>query len=178
MKISEITYTTDKSNFLNYDKLSSKLELIDIIIRKIEDNIMMPTEGCMTNVNGGLDENSFDIDNKPILYDRAKEVMQVYKDLVDTYKQAKEKILSDGLKHRQEELEKYISSINERIDVVESNLSRVESDINQEMAMEEKNTSRINELYALKDKYQKELNGGWFSNGLYDDLSWSKRELE
>ena len=82
------------------------------------------------------------------------------------------------LKHRQEELEKYISSINERIDVVESNLSRVESDINQEMAMEEKNTSRINELYALKDKYQKELNGGWFSNGLYDDLSWSKRELE
>ena len=178
MKISEITYTTDKSNFLNYDKLSSKLELIDIIIRQIEDNIMMPTEGCMTNVNGGLDENSFYIDNKPLLNERAKEVMQVYKDLVDTYKQTKEKILSDGLKHRQEELEKYISSINERIDVVESNLSRVESDINQEMAMEEKNTSRINELYALKDKYQKELNGGWFSSGLYDNLSWAKKELD
>ena len=57
-------------------------------------------------------------------------------------------------------------------------LSGIESDINQELAKKEKNMAKVNELYALKNKYKKELNGGWFSSGLYDNLSWAKRELE
>lgn len=178
MKISEITYTTDKSSFLNYDELSNKLKSFDIMIRQIEANIMTPTEGCMVNENGGLDENSFYIDNEPILNEKAQEVIQVYNNLVNNYKQTKEKILSDGQKHRQEELEKYISCLNKRIDELESMLSGIESDINQELAKKGKNMAKVNELYALKNKYKKELNGGWFSSGLYDNLSWAKRELE
>lgn len=176
MKVSEITYTTDRSQFLNYEELESKIEeTLVFAITNAKENIV--DEVSSYTDTESLGREAFHIDNKPLLQEKAEEFVKNYEDMLENCQKEKNKILENASKHRKAELEKYCQCLQDRISEINQRISSINKQIDNLMQDKEKNISKITQLSDKIQAYNKEKGGFLFSEGLEDKLSWAKKEL-
>lgn len=173
MKISEITYNTDISKFLDCSKVGDEISELETTIQSIKTNLIDQLSNCTLIENGGLDPKSFSLGGEAILTNRAIECKNSFDSILESCTKLKTKILDNAISHRKMELTKFISCIEERIDNVEVLKNNIVKKIEKVSQKEIFDTSLIEvaKLYVHKGNYEKEL------NELYRKLDWAKKEL-
>ena len=59
MKIADITYQSNMSEFIDMGQVSSQVEVLGTLISNIKDSLLSSLYNCTTIENGGLDKESF-----------------------------------------------------------------------------------------------------------------------
>lgn len=175
MRVSEITYKSKLSDFLDISKTEEKLSELDFVISLLQDNMITDLTTCMAT-DGGLDPNSLQLEGDSPLNKKAEECKANFETFVENCNSLKIKILDSAIKHREEELTRFISCLEERIKIVKNEIAKLENKIT-EMSGNIEYMNTIALLSYQKSQYEIELNGFLFS-GLYDKLDKAKQELK
>lgn len=173
MKISEITYNTDISKFLNYYKVEEEIIELETAIQSIKNNLVEQLYHCTATENGGLDPKSFSLEGESLLTDKANECKNSFNSILENCDNLRNKILDSALNHRKEELTRFISCIEERVDnvkVLKNNIVKQIEAVSKKKIFDT-NIIEVAKLYAHKENYEKEL------KELYEKLEWAKKEL-
>lgn len=182
MEISEITYKNNLSDFLDYNAFYKSFLNFDILAKKVDDDVVDKLNEHISKKGGGLDPDSFYIEGKSLLNENANECKEHYERLLKNYVNLKEKILSEAINHRYEELTKYIECLNDRIFDVERQISGIDSRLSN-IYDASNNASFIeitevqNQLRMQKKLLLDELKGGSLINGLYFKKQCAENEL-
>lgn len=177
MRISEITYQTDISQLLDYDKLCADFEDCNQKVTAISEVIISQVSNCIEK-EGGLDPDSFYIDEKPLLNQKAQDLKTNVITVLSEYQNIKAKILEEGKAHSEEELATYIKCLTDRIAIVEQELSSINSQLQELSKDVPNNFTKISELSVEKTKYENELSGNLLQKGLKMKLEQAKKRLK
>lgn len=129
MKIPDITYHTEISDFINNSTVEGELSELESAIKVIQKELLDPLMKCMTTENGGLDPTSFNIEGETILTDKAQECKTSFDTIVENCSTLKNKILEEAKNHRKEELEKLIECVEGRIKELKGIINNLERKI-------------------------------------------------
>ncbi len=173
MKIFEITYNTDINQFLDYYKLAEEISELEATIQSIKTNLVDQLSNCITTENGGLDPKSFSLEGETLLTNKANECKNSFDVILEDCDKLRNKILDSGMNHRKEELTRFISRIEERIDNVEILKNNIVKQIEEASKKDifDRDYIGVAKLYIQKENYEREL------NELYEKIEWSKKEL-
>lgn len=175
MKVSEITYKSKLSDFLDMSKVEEKIAELDSVISLLQDNIIADLTICMAT-GGGLDPNSLQLEGDSPLNKKAEECKSNFETVIENCNNLKIKILDSASGHREEELTTFISCLEERIEIVKKEIAKLGKKI-EEMNGNIAYMDTIAFLSHQKRQYEVELNGLLF-DGLYDTLDKAKQELK
>lgn len=190
-KISEITYNSDMSTFINYEMISTDVEQINSNLKDINTNVL---EILDSEINtGGLDLYAANINGVPIFHSKAVEIEQKVQTIYNECKEATKQIEKKAKEHRINELSKYIEELEKRIKELRAENERLEieskdalsaysQDVQENPAIANVPTAssnyvRYSTLRSQINKNNKELDGGWFDGGLLEKLKKAETEL-
>lgn len=177
MKIAEITYQTNLNQLLDYNQLCAIFEDCDTKVKNISDSVISELSNCISQKDAGLDPESFSIDGNSLLHQKATELKSSSATLVDQYENLKAKILEEGKAHSEEELNRYIKCLTDRIATVEQSLSQINTGLQNLSTSKTPNLDKLNELITAKNKYTHELEGNLLQLGLKMKLELAKQRL-
>lgn len=173
MRISEITYNTNIDKFLDYSKVEEEINELETALNSIKSNLIDSLSSAIVIENGGLDPKSFCIEGESLLTNKAKKCKTSFENILETCTTLKTKILDSATNHRLEELTKFISCIEKRIDELEALKKYAIKKIEEasKKSIFEGSISESAKWYINQKKYEMEL------NTLYEKQDWAKKEL-
>ena len=169
MKIADITYQSNMSEFIDMGQVSSQVEVLGTLISNIKDSLLSSLYNCTTIENGGLDKESFILESESILNEKANES-----------KENVEMLLENATEHRIEELTRYIQCLEERISEVEEKIQTLNAMLRETQSGTELPTISAKYIILMEQikSYERELGvGTTFMLGLRQKLEMAKREL-
>ena len=126
MKVSEITYESDISEFLSIDDIQSCIGMINILSSSVE-TIVETIDNEITN--GGLDVYSFNIDGESPAHDIAVELVNSLHKVVEDLNEASKNTEKNAKRHRYNELKKLQTSLKRKINEINSYISYYKAQI-------------------------------------------------
>lgn len=180
MKIADITYQSNMSEFIDMGQVSSQVEVLGTLISNIKDSLLSSLYNCTTIENGGLDKESFILEGESILNDKANESKENVEMLLEKMNSLKNIIVENATEHRIEELTRYIQCLEERISEVEEKIQTLNAMLRETQSGTELPTISAKYIILMEQikSYERELGvGTTFMLGLRQKLEIAKREL-
>lgn len=180
MKIADITYQSNMSEFIDMGQVSSQVEVLGTLISNIKDSLLSSLYNCTTIENGGLDKESFILEGESILNDKANESKENVEMLLEKMNSLKNIIVENATEHRIEELTRYIQCLEERISEVEEKIQTLNAMLRETQSGTELPTISAKYIILMEQikSYERELGvGTTFMLGLRQKLEMAKREL-
>ncbi len=122
MKISNITYQSDVNKFVQSSEIEDVKKQFDQVIDKLKEEILESLENEMKEGNG-LDAYSFNVNGQSRANTTAINIYKRIADVIANLTSSKEIIEQNLKNHRDKEFETYIDKIDERLSILQSQMS-------------------------------------------------------
>lgn len=166
--VGDITYENNITDFIDYGAIKEELGLLNDAFQTIEDSVVATLN---TEINeGGLDLYSANINGVPIYHNKAVNIQQKLNSICSECTSIISDIDKEAKKHRQEELNAFVTALENRIKELQGEISDLESQKQTLKAQREAKEISIND-YMLKiddikteiKQKQNQLDGGTLS---------------